>query len=110
MASFCHNLSRCVYDFALESEIVPILLQAETHSAQGPITENLHSVDTINKLEDLMNQVFARRAKQIPSVPYVHGYIYLLVSVLIIVLVPRLSVCHLGLHSTMPNDKHGSMI
>ncbi|KAF9070892.1 hypothetical protein BDP27DRAFT_1419656 [Rhodocollybia butyracea] len=42
---------------------------AETYSSQASITENLHSVNTIHKLEDLMNEVFARRASRIPSVP-----------------------------------------
>ncbi|KAJ3781694.1 hypothetical protein GGU10DRAFT_98188 [Lentinula aff. detonsa] len=45
------------------------VVSAETWSSQPAISENLHSMSTINKLEDLMNEVLARRAKQIPSVP-----------------------------------------
>ncbi|KAJ3876102.1 hypothetical protein F5051DRAFT_44422 [Lentinula edodes] len=49
--------------------VLPQIVLAETFSSQSSISENLHSISTINKLEDLLNEVFARRAKQIPSVP-----------------------------------------
>ncbi|KAL0581804.1 RNA polymerase II mediator complex subunit [Marasmius crinis-equi] len=42
---------------------------AETYSSQPGISENLRSQETITKLEDLMNEVFNRRTKQVPSVP-----------------------------------------
>ncbi|KAF9268799.1 hypothetical protein L218DRAFT_984144 [Marasmius fiardii PR-910] len=42
---------------------------AESYSSQSAISENLRSHETILKLEDLMNEVFNRRAKQIPCVP-----------------------------------------
>ncbi|THV06762.1 hypothetical protein K435DRAFT_711026 [Dendrothele bispora CBS 962.96] len=42
---------------------------AETYSSQQSISENLRSHATVSKLEDLMNEVFSRRAKQIPAVP-----------------------------------------
>ncbi|KAJ3761793.1 hypothetical protein EV360DRAFT_37070 [Lentinula raphanica] len=48
---------------------LPQVVSADTWSSQPGITESLHSVNTVNKLEDLMNEVFARRAKLIPSVP-----------------------------------------
>ncbi|KAJ4468328.1 hypothetical protein J3R30DRAFT_3305964 [Lentinula aciculospora] len=50
-------------------QVVLVLVKAETWSSQPSITENLHSMSTIHKLEDLMNEVFARRANQIPPVP-----------------------------------------
>jgi hypothetical protein len=45
--------------------------QAETFSAQAIINENLNAGDTLNKLEDLINEVFKRRADRVPSIPYV---------------------------------------
>ncbi|KAL0072786.1 RNA polymerase II mediator complex subunit [Marasmius tenuissimus] len=42
---------------------------AESYSSQSSISENLRSQETILKLEELMNEVFSRRAKQVPSVP-----------------------------------------
>ncbi|KAJ3875872.1 hypothetical protein F5051DRAFT_442020 [Lentinula edodes] len=43
--------------------------EAETFCFQSSISENLHSINTINKLGDWLNEVFARRANQILSVP-----------------------------------------
>lgn len=44
-------------------------VSAETFSAQAIINENLNAGDTLNKLEDLINEVFKRRADRVPSVP-----------------------------------------
>ncbi|KIK68882.1 hypothetical protein GYMLUDRAFT_67582 [Collybiopsis luxurians FD-317 M1] len=48
--------------------LLPVI-QAETYSSQTSISKDLRSINTIHKLEDLMNEVFARRAKQIPPIP-----------------------------------------
>ncbi|KAF9453917.1 hypothetical protein P691DRAFT_798859 [Macrolepiota fuliginosa MF-IS2] len=44
-------------------------VSAETFSAQSIINENLNAGDTLSKLEDLINEVFKRRADRIPSIP-----------------------------------------
>ncbi|KAF8887702.1 hypothetical protein BD779DRAFT_1672530 [Infundibulicybe gibba] len=44
-------------------------VSAENFSAQAMINENLHSSDTLSKLEELMNEVFSRRAERIPAIP-----------------------------------------
>ncbi|KAK0226153.1 hypothetical protein IW262DRAFT_1457387 [Armillaria fumosa] len=49
--------------------VLPPSVQMETFSAQSTVTESLHAQDTISKLEELMNEVFARRLHQIPSIP-----------------------------------------
>ncbi|KAK0461037.1 uncharacterized protein EV420DRAFT_1529889, partial [Desarmillaria tabescens] len=49
--------------------VLPPSVQMETYSAQSTVTESLHGPDTISKLEELMNEVFARRLHQIPSIP-----------------------------------------
>jgi len=41
----------------------------ETFSAQTMINEKLNSPDTLSKLEQLMNEVFIRRADRIPAIP-----------------------------------------
>ena len=45
--------------------------QVETFSAQAMINEKLHSAETLPKLEQLMNEVFIRRAERIPLIPFV---------------------------------------
>jgi mediator of RNA polymerase II transcription subunit 12 len=32
------------------------------------INEELHSTDTLSKLEELMNEIFVRRADRVPSI------------------------------------------
>ncbi|KIM45096.1 hypothetical protein M413DRAFT_441761 [Hebeloma cylindrosporum] len=41
----------------------------EAFSAQAMINESLHSIDTLSKLERLMNDVFIHRADRIPIIP-----------------------------------------
>ncbi|KAF5370753.1 hypothetical protein D9758_002110 [Tetrapyrgos nigripes] len=48
---------------------LPSAISAETYSSQSSISENLRSSATLSKLEELMNEVFSRRAKQIPPIP-----------------------------------------
>ncbi|KAF8876501.1 hypothetical protein BD779DRAFT_1560397 [Infundibulicybe gibba] len=50
-------------------------VSAENFSAQAMINENLHSSDTLSKLEELMNEVFSRRAERIPAIPSLGKYI-----------------------------------
>jgi len=45
--------------------------KVETFSAQAMINEKLHSAETLSKLEQLMNEVFIRRAERIPPIPFV---------------------------------------
>jgi hypothetical protein len=45
--------------------------KVETFSAQAMINEKLHSTETLLKLEQLMNEVFIRRAERIPLIPSV---------------------------------------
>ncbi|KAF5388867.1 hypothetical protein D9757_005681 [Collybiopsis confluens] len=49
--------------------VMPQVIDAETYSSQSSICKDLRSLNTIHKLEDLMNEVFVRRAKQIPPIP-----------------------------------------
>lgn len=44
-------------------------IQAETFGNQAIINENLNAGDTLNQLEDLINEVFKRRADRIPPIP-----------------------------------------
>ncbi|KAF8160920.1 hypothetical protein B0H34DRAFT_795767 [Crassisporium funariophilum] len=44
-------------------------VSVETFSAQAMINEKLHSAETLAKLEQLMNEVFIRRADRIPVIP-----------------------------------------
>ena len=46
-------------------------LQVETFSVNAIINEKLQAPEALTKLEQLMNEVFIRRADDIPSIPYV---------------------------------------
>lgn len=46
-----------------------VSIQAETFGAQDVINEALNAEDTLSTLEDLINEVFKRRANRIPSIP-----------------------------------------
>ncbi|KAG7090909.1 hypothetical protein E1B28_009986 [Marasmius oreades] len=50
-----------------------LTVTAESYSSQSTISENLRCHETILKLEDLVNEVFNRRATQVPCVP-VHNF------------------------------------
>ena len=47
-------------------------LQAETLSAHGTVLDRLSSEDVLDDLNDLMNQIFTRRAESTPAIPYVY--------------------------------------
>ncbi|ESK91038.1 rna polymerase ii mediator complex component [Moniliophthora roreri MCA 2997] len=49
--------------------VLGFAVTAESYSSQVSISENLRSHETVLKLEDLMNEVFSRKAKQAPFVP-----------------------------------------
>ncbi|KDR75321.1 hypothetical protein GALMADRAFT_249351 [Galerina marginata CBS 339.88] len=49
--------------------ILPQAVPVESFSAHAMINESLHSTETLTKLEELMNEVFIRRADRVPPVP-----------------------------------------
>lgn len=50
-------------------EIIQHYLQAERFSAKEVIHENIRTGDALHKLEQLMNDVFTRRADRIAPIP-----------------------------------------
>lgn len=59
----------------LRTNVQYSIAKVETFSAQAMINEKLHSAETLPKLEQLMNEVFIRRAERIPLIPFViSGY------------------------------------
>ncbi len=54
--------------------------QLETSTAQPGVSEALHGANTLAKLEELMNQVFARRSQQLPPIPCVSTLHFLLIA------------------------------
>ncbi|KAF8629229.1 hypothetical protein AX17_005811 [Amanita inopinata Kibby_2008] len=52
------------YGFATESRV-----SAESFSAKAMVNEGLHSDEIFAKLDELMNELFARRAERLPPVP-----------------------------------------
>ncbi|KAF8909882.1 hypothetical protein CPB85DRAFT_1435527 [Mucidula mucida] len=48
---------------------LPLSVSLETSTAQPGVSEALHGANTLAKLEELMNQVFARRSQQLPPIP-----------------------------------------
>ncbi|KAF8875798.1 hypothetical protein CPB84DRAFT_1853156 [Gymnopilus junonius] len=49
--------------------ILPHPVPVESFSAHAMINESLHSIESLTKLEELMNEVFIRRTDRIPFVP-----------------------------------------
>ncbi len=49
-------------------------VQAETYSAQDSVRKRLMQEDALGELEDLMNQIFARKADTIPPIPLVKAH------------------------------------
>lgn len=43
--------------------------QAETYSAQDSVRKRLMQEDALSELEDLMNQIFVRKAETLPPIP-----------------------------------------
>ena len=41
-------------------------------SAHGTVLDRLSSEDVLDDLNDLMNQIFTRRAESTPAIPYVY--------------------------------------
>lgn len=45
-------------------------VQAETYSAQEGARKLLMQENALDELEELMNQIFARKAENVPAIPY----------------------------------------
>ena len=46
-------------------------VQAESYSAQDNVRNRITHENGLSDLEDLMSQIFARRAENVPAIPYV---------------------------------------
>lgn len=46
-------------------------VKAETFSAQDMIKSRFTNHEALTELEDLMNEIFIRRAEHVPGIPYV---------------------------------------
>ena len=64
-----HQVSVCFLAEGSSNSLIKY--QAETFSGQAMINEELQSTDTLSKLEELMNEIFVRRADHIPSIALV---------------------------------------
>ena len=46
-----------------------MLAQAETYSAQDSVRKRLMQENALSELEELMNQIFTRKAESVPAIP-----------------------------------------